>query len=105
MARVRATEVKGKTTPQTRIKTLTGKGKTNSAINLATGNKIARDASSGRFFIVESPSHPKRLTSKEIIQISGGPSIKKNDGGFTINKRKAERAEKVVLSYLNDIVE
>lgn len=80
--------------------------KGSSAINATTGNLISRDASSGRFFIVKTAELasvlPKGNLGKK--KSKAGTTAKKTTGGsFKIDKKKAEKAEQVVLSYLNKL--
>jgi co-chaperonin GroES (HSP10) len=78
-------------------------GKELGAINVVTGNRISRDASSGRFFVEKESSlggsSAKKIVNKKAKKTA--TSSNKNAGGFTINKKKAEMAEKAVLSYIN----
>lgn len=76
-----------------------GKGKGGSAVNATTGNKITRDSSSGRFYVTkteaystDTPKRPKTLAAS---------TLSNKGAGFSINKRKAEKAEQVVVEYIN----
>lgn len=71
---------------------------TSAAINATTGNLIARDEANGQFFVV------KEVNLKEIVSKyteKGGKIRRRQNSGLTTNKRRAARAEKAVLSYLN----
>jgi hypothetical protein len=61
----------------------TSKPNRTGVVNLTTGNTIFRDSSDGHFFVIKQ-SGGERISSK------------------TTGKRKAEQAEKAVLSYLNE---
>jgi hypothetical protein len=80
----------------------TGRAKRGGAVNVITGNIISRDALSGRFSVVKTSGvggSVKKVSSKaDSLAISSG---KRNEGSFTVNKKKAEQAEQAVLSYLN----
>ena len=82
----------------------TGESKQSGAVNAITGNTISRDASSGRFYVIKD-SDNERISVNEAVPKRYGKtsaSNKGNEGGFTINKKKAEQAERAVLSYLNE---
>ncbi len=93
--------------PQVKVAATTGKGKTSSAINAITGNKIARDASSGKLYVVKvSHDGDTEITNANLspkLPKSGKKSLSLNSkgGSFTVNQKKAEKAEQVVLSFLN----
>lgn len=81
----------------------TGRAKRGGALNIITGNTISRNESNGQFFVIKS-SNSERVSRKGAAHKGDAKaknSNKSNQGGFTINQKKAEQAEQAVLSYLN----
>ena len=75
----------------------TGSEKRAGVVNVITGNTISRDASSGDFVVVKKSGAGASATKST----KTSTTAKKEEGSFAINKKKAERAEQAVLSFLN----
>lgn len=79
----------------------TGSEKRAGVVNVITGNTISRDALSGHFVVVKKSGAGVSATKGTSKGTKTSTSAKKEEGSFVVNKKKAERAEQAVLSFLN----